>query len=149
VLFGLAGRSHLPAGAGKYRGGRCRLCAAPIAYLFFAGGDTITVLQAVLDTQFLARDPRRCITSLCLDLYGWPVRRSCMSSSGLRPPLLDKGLRKEIGRNHLGDSRALRFWSASSGTVLGGLWADDSWGRFWGWDPKENGERSSSSSGMR
>ena len=21
----------------------------------------------------------------------------------------------------------------------GGLWADDSWGRFWGWDPKENG----------
>ena len=25
------------------------------------------------------------------------------------------------------------------GTVLGGLWADYSWGRFWGWDPKENG----------
>lgn len=27
------------------------------------------------------------------------------------------------------------FW----GTVLGGIWADQSWGRFWGWDPKENG----------
>jgi ABC-type transport system involved in cytochrome c biogenesis permease subunit len=26
-----------------------------------------------------------------------------------------------------------------TGTVLGGLWADQSWGRFWGWDPKENG----------
>jgi ABC-type transport system involved in cytochrome c biogenesis permease subunit len=25
------------------------------------------------------------------------------------------------------------------GTVLGGVWANDSWGRFWGWDPKENG----------
>jgi cytochrome c biogenesis factor len=25
------------------------------------------------------------------------------------------------------------------GTMLGGIWADDSWGRFWGWDPKENG----------
>jgi ABC-type transport system involved in cytochrome c biogenesis permease subunit len=25
------------------------------------------------------------------------------------------------------------------GTILGGLWANDSWGRFWGWDPKENG----------
>jgi ABC-type transport system involved in cytochrome c biogenesis permease subunit len=25
------------------------------------------------------------------------------------------------------------------GTVLGGLWADQSWGRFWGWDVKENG----------
>lgn len=26
-----------------------------------------------------------------------------------------------------------------TGTVLGGIWANDSWGRFWGWDPKENG----------
>jgi ABC-type transport system involved in cytochrome c biogenesis permease subunit len=26
-----------------------------------------------------------------------------------------------------------------TGTVLGGIWADQSWGRFWGWDPKENG----------
>jgi ABC-type transport system involved in cytochrome c biogenesis permease subunit len=25
------------------------------------------------------------------------------------------------------------------GTVMGGMWADQSWGRFWGWDPKENG----------
>ena len=25
------------------------------------------------------------------------------------------------------------------GTVLGGILADQSWGRFWGWDPKENG----------
>jgi hypothetical protein len=25
------------------------------------------------------------------------------------------------------------------GTVLGGIWADQSWGRFWGWDTKENG----------
>jgi hypothetical protein len=25
------------------------------------------------------------------------------------------------------------------GTILGGVWANYSWGRFWGWDPKENG----------
>jgi len=25
------------------------------------------------------------------------------------------------------------------GTMLGGIWANYSWGRFWGWDPKENG----------
>jgi ABC-type transport system involved in cytochrome c biogenesis permease subunit len=25
------------------------------------------------------------------------------------------------------------------GTIMGGVWANDSWGRFWGWDPKENG----------
>ena len=28
---------------------------------------------------------------------------------------------------------------ATVGTILGGIWANDSWGRFWGWDPKENG----------
>jgi len=27
----------------------------------------------------------------------------------------------------------------TAGTILGGLWADVSWGRFWGWDPKEVG----------
>lgn len=26
-----------------------------------------------------------------------------------------------------------------AGTVLGGVWADAAWGRFWGWDPKEIG----------
>ena len=25
----------------------------------------------------------------------------------------------------------------ATGTILGGVWANDSWGRFWGWDPKE------------
>ncbi|MCE5266988.1 MAG: cytochrome c biogenesis protein CcsA [Planctomycetaceae bacterium] len=25
----------------------------------------------------------------------------------------------------------------TTGTILGGLWADNAWGRFWGWDPKE------------
>lgn len=25
----------------------------------------------------------------------------------------------------------------AAGTILGGVWADRSWGRFWGWDPKE------------
>src|SRR4029079_15021048 len=24
-----------------------------------------------------------------------------------------------------------------AGIILGGIWADVSWGRFWGWDPKE------------
>ena len=28
-------------------------------------------------------------------------------------------------------------WLLAAGTLLGGVWADYSWGRFWGWDPKE------------
>lgn len=33
----------------------------------------------------------------------------------------------------------LALFFSLTGTVLGGVWADQSWGRFWGWDPKENG----------
>lgn len=33
----------------------------------------------------------------------------------------------------------LALFFSLTGTVLGGIWADQSWGRFWGWDPKENG----------
>ncbi len=33
----------------------------------------------------------------------------------------------------------IALFFATIGTVLGGIWADQSWGRFWGWDPKENG----------
>lgn len=29
------------------------------------------------------------------------------------------------------------FLLLAAGTILGGWWAADSWGRFWGWDPKE------------
>ncbi len=34
---------------------------------------------------------------------------------------------------------AFGFCFSFIGTILGGIWADQSWGRFWGWDPKENG----------
>ena len=34
---------------------------------------------------------------------------------------------------------ALALMFTFAGTMLGGIWADMSWGRFWGWDPKENG----------
>ena len=35
--------------------------------------------------------------------------------------------------------RTLMFGTVllAAGTILGGVWADYSWGRFWGWDPKE------------
>jgi len=51
------------------------------------------------------------------------------------------------GRGELGKSLAKMIYGiicfatlfSFVGTVLGGIWADQSWGRFWGWDPKENG----------
>ncbi|MBC7387231.1 MAG: cytochrome c biogenesis protein CcsA [Cryobacterium sp.] len=46
---------------------------------------------------------------------------------------------KKIAMLNLLTYRAMQFGVVllAAGTILGGIWADYSWGRFWGWDPKE------------
>jgi ABC-type transport system involved in cytochrome c biogenesis permease subunit len=61
--------------------------------------------------------------------------------------VLMRGLRLDGGDRDLGRSvtrtvygmLCFTLFLALVGTVLGGIWANYSWGRFWGWDPKENG----------
>lgn len=50
----------------------------------------------------------------------------------------DEGRKKIAGANLL-SYRSIQFGVVllAAGTILGGIWADYSWGRFWGWDPKE------------
>jgi ABC-type transport system involved in cytochrome c biogenesis permease subunit len=50
----------------------------------------------------------------------------------------DRDLRRAFTRVVYG-MICLTLFLSLVGTVLGGIWANDSWGRFWGWDPKENG----------
>ena len=58
-----------------------------------------------------------------------------------------KGLSSQVGKIEIGKIMAKMVYGivcfatlfSFTGTVLGGIWADQSWGRFWGWDPKENG----------
>jgi hypothetical protein len=57
---------------------------------------------------------------------------------GFFTPSLDREEGKSLARMIYG-SVCFGIFFSFVGTVLGGLWADDSWGRFWGWDPKENG----------
>ncbi|MEO7101322.1 MAG: cytochrome c biogenesis protein CcsA [Luteolibacter sp.] len=57
---------------------------------------------------------------------------------GLRLDGGDKALRRSLTRAVYG-MLCLTLFLALVGTVLGGIWANYSWGRFWGWDPKENG----------
>jgi hypothetical protein len=53
-------------------------------------------------------------------------------------PKLDRDLYSILGKVLYGIVCFATLLSFT-GTVLGGIWADQSWGRFWGWDPKENG----------
>jgi ABC-type transport system involved in cytochrome c biogenesis permease subunit len=57
---------------------------------------------------------------------------------GLRLDGGDRDLRRGFTRAVYGMVCFTLFLSLV-GTVLGGIWANYSWGRFWGWDPKENG----------
>ena len=50
----------------------------------------------------------------------------------------DPEFRRSLGRATYG-IMAFGLLLSTVGTILGGVWANDSWGRFWGWDPKENG----------
>jgi ABC-type transport system involved in cytochrome c biogenesis permease subunit len=57
---------------------------------------------------------------------------------GVFTSTLDRGTADSLSRMVYGIVCFATLFSFA-GTTLGGIWADQSWGRFWGWDPKENG----------
>jgi ABC-type transport system involved in cytochrome c biogenesis permease subunit len=97
--------------------------------------DTLGVLVAVLDTSFWLATHVLVITAgygLALLAALWA---HAMLIANLRHPKAFKA--SDVQRLNL-----LIIWAlalTATGTLLGGIWADQSWGRFWGWDPKENG----------
>ncbi len=101
-------------------------------------GDTFTVLRAVLDTQFWLSTHVICISMGYMATLGAGLLGVAFIIGGLLTPAMDAERRKLICSMIYGITCFAIFFSFF-GTVLGGLWADDSWGRFWGWDPKENG----------
>jgi ABC-type transport system involved in cytochrome c biogenesis permease subunit len=102
------------------------------------GGDTFIVLQAVLDTQFWLATHVTCITFGYATTFVAGLLGALYIVGGVLTPSLSKQRATDLARMIYGVVCFSIFFSFV-GTVLGGLWADDSWGRFWGWDPKENG----------
>lgn len=99
-------------------------------------GDSLLMLSAVLNTNFWLATHVICITigyALCLIasvIAHYALGRVIITTAVEPETTIFKSL-------HTVALLALLF--SSVGTVLGGIWADQSWGRFWGWDPKENG----------
>ena len=138
VLFALAWELFYRNGIGNVLGSALGFAGMVIAHNLAGDGDTFTVLVAVLDTQFWLATHVVTVTlgyattffagflGVVYVLRGWFTRSLTPDTS------------KELSRMIYGTVCFSLFFSFV-GTVLGGLWADDSWGRFWGWDPKENG----------
>ncbi|MEZ5903271.1 MAG: cytochrome c biogenesis protein CcsA [Alphaproteobacteria bacterium] len=103
----------------------------------FVSEDSMGTLVAVLNTNFWLGTHVLCITIG----YGTCLMASLMAHYDLfmRWQHPEKGEALNQSYQNLKTVVVLSLLFTTVGTILGGIWADQSWGRFWGWDPKENG----------
>ncbi|MCB9837847.1 MAG: cytochrome c biogenesis protein CcsA [Phycisphaeraceae bacterium] len=101
-------------------------------------GDTMEMMQAVLDSNFWLATHVVVVTIGYSATFLAGFLAIAFILLGVLTPLLRDDRGKALSRMIYG---VICFGAVASfvGTVLGGIWADQSWGRFWGWDPKENG----------
>jgi ABC-type transport system involved in cytochrome c biogenesis permease subunit len=101
-------------------------------------GDTLEMMQAVLDTNFWLATH---VTAVTLG-YAATLLAGVVGVLYIAFGLIGKpgnaSVLKIVSTIVYGIVCFATLFSFT-GTVLGGIWADQSWGRFWGWDPKENG----------
>lgn len=104
---------------------------------FGGDGDTMGMLVAVLNNNFWLATH---ITTIMLGYAGvcsaGVIGHVYLLQRMIAPQNRDKLTTLE--RSIYG-ALAFGFIFTVIGTLFGGLWAQQSWGRFWGWDPKENG----------
>lgn len=138
VFFGLIIEFLYRLGIGNILAAVSGFVTILIGHYLSGDGDTFTVLQAVLDTQVWLATHVVCITLGYAATFFAGLLGLMYIIRGTLTPSLTKSVGKDLTRMTYGTLCFAIFFSFF-GTVLGGLWADDSWGRFWGWDPKENG----------
>ncbi|MDB5297090.1 MAG: cytochrome c assembly protein, partial [Phycisphaerales bacterium] len=135
-------RNGLPMAAAALLGFGSLLVAGGIAFgdaVNRAEGDTMAQLQAVLDTNFWLATHVVMITMGYAAVFLAGVLAIVYVVGGVfTRGFADRDTRKTMSKMVYG---VLCFAMLLSfvGTILGGIWADQSWGRFWGWDSKENG----------
>jgi len=121
-------------GAGRWVGPALAAVFLRIAGRYEAEGDTMARLVAVLDSNlWLTAHVVTIMLGYAACLMAGGFGHVALWRRWLRPAQ-DADLFVST-RRYLAAGLVLTFL----GTMLGGMWADQSWGRFWGWDPKENG----------
>jgi ABC-type transport system involved in cytochrome c biogenesis permease subunit len=109
-----------------------------IAHHLAGSGDTLEMLQAVLDTNIWLATHVVAITTGYSAMFLAGMLAIIYVIRGVFTRSLKKQTADSLARMTYGVVCFATLFSFV-GTVLGGIWADQSWGRFWGWDPKENG----------
>jgi ABC-type transport system involved in cytochrome c biogenesis permease subunit len=109
-----------------------------IAHHLAGNGDTLEMLQAVLDTNIWLATHVVAITTGYSAMFLAGMLAIIYIIRGVFTRSLKKDTADSLARMTYGVVCFATLFSFV-GTVLGGIWADQSWGRFWGWDPKENG----------
>ncbi len=118
-----------------------------IAHNLALGGDTMEMMRAVLDTNFWLATHVVVVTLGYASTFVAGALALAYVVLGVFTPLLRAPVGKAGAGGNLGKALTKMVYAivcfatlfSFIGTVLGGIWADQSWGRFWGWDPKENG----------
>lgn len=109
-----------------------------IAHYLGNDGDTMKPVIAVLATNFWLWTHVPCVTLGYASTFLSGMLAVAYVLLGLFTRVLDEPRRRALARMVYGITCFAILFSFV-GTILGGIWADYSWGRFWGWDPKENG----------
>ncbi len=125
-------------GIGNLVGGVAGFATLLIAHFLAGDGDTMEQMRAVLDTRFWLATHVITITLGYMATFVAGTIGIFYIFAGLFTRRLDPETEDGMYRMLYGTT-CFALLLSFVGTVLGGLWADDSWGRFWGWDPKENG----------
>ena len=125
-------------GIGSVAAGLTGFCTLLIAHHLSLSGDTLEMMRAVLDSNFWLATHVIIITIGYSATYLAGFLAIIYVFRGVFTRSLDKATADTLNRMVYGIICFATLFSLV-GTILGGIWADQSWGRFWGWDPKENG----------
>ena len=109
-----------------------------VAHHLSLGGDTMEAMRAVLDSNFWLGTHVVTITLGYAAMFFAGFIAVVYLLLTMFTPFADRNFGK-IAEGMVFGVMCFALLFSTVGTILGGIWADQSWGRFWGWDPKENG----------
>ena len=137
VLLGIALELFQKKSLGILAGGVAGLLFLLVAGRYSLEGDTMGMLAAVLDSNLWLTTH---VVTISIG-YAGCVIAGIIGHVYIFHRLLYPSAMPFRQRTARSLHAALAFGLVFTfiGTVMGGIWADQSWGRFWGWDPKENG----------